>query len=97
MKINFAPRIYKKGLERIKVELHIRMSAGRGIVQRTKTKILVDPALWDKKGQCINPRTILCPEDEKIRIKKEVSVLSNYIYDAYVSIDNSCTSIPPKG
>lgn len=45
MTLKFNPRNYRHLPTGGVTELHIRMSVGRGAVQRSKTKILVDPTL----------------------------------------------------
>lgn len=72
MKINFAPRIYKKGLERTKVELHIKMSAGRinhyRIVQHMlhRYEKYVQIATKGKRPYKINIKTLSVEDAQKI-------------------------------
>ena len=64
------------------VPLYVRMVDGRAFHQAVKTRTLVNPNLWDEKGECIKSR-VLCTPEERERIDKDVNDLRSYLLETY--------------
>ena len=82
MKIKFEIRTTKKVKEGEMVPLYVRMVDGRAFHQAVKTRTLVNPNLWDEKGECIKSR-VLCTPEERERIDKDVNDLRSYLLETY--------------
>ena len=64
------------------VPLYVRMVDGRAFHQAVKTRTLVNPNMWDEKGECIKSR-VLCTPEERERIDKDVNDLRSYLLETY--------------
>ena len=64
------------------VPLYVRMVDGRAFHQAVKTRTLVNPNMWDEKGECIKSR-VLCAPEERERIDKDVNDLRSYLLETY--------------
>ena len=82
MKIKFEIRTTKKVKEGEMVPLYVRMVDGRAFHQAVKTRTLVNPNMWDEKGECIKSR-VLCTPEERERIDKDVNDLRSYLLETY--------------
>ena len=82
MKIKFEIRTTKKVKEGEMVPLYVRMVDGRAFHQAVKTRTLVNPNMWDEKGECIKSR-VLCTPEERKRIDKDVNDLRSYLMETY--------------
>ena len=82
MKIKFEIRTTKKVKEGEMVPLYVRMVDGRAFHQAVKTRTLVNPNVWDEKGECIKSR-VLCTPEERERIDKDVNDLRSYLLETY--------------
>ena len=82
MKIKFEIRTTKKVKEGEMVPLYVRMVDGRAFHQAVKTRTLVNPNMWDEKGECIKSR-VLCTPEERERIDKDVNDLRSYLMETY--------------
>ncbi len=82
MKIKFEIRTTKKVKEGEMVPLYVRMVDGRAFHQAVKTRTLVNPNMWDEKGECIKSR-VLCAPEERERIDKDVNDLRSYLLETY--------------
>ena len=82
MKIKFEIRTTKKVKEGEMVPLYVRMVDGRAFHQAVKTRTLVNPNMWDEKGECIKNR-VLCTPEERERIDKDVNDLRSYLLETY--------------
>ena len=82
MKIKFEIRTTKKVKEGEMVSLYVRMVDGRAFHQAVKTRTLVNPNMWDEKGECIKSR-VLCTPEERERIDKDVNDLRSYLLETY--------------
>ena len=82
MKIKFEIRTTKKVKEGEMVPLYVRMVDGRDFHQAVKTRTLVNPNMWDEKGECIKSR-VLCTPEERERIDKDVNDLRSYLLETY--------------
>ena len=66
-----------------KAPLYIRLADGRFYLSHLKTKIEVEPSLWDDKLQAIKKRAV-CPDQDREAVDGEVEKLRTYIRKAYV-------------
>ena len=82
MKIKFEIRTTKKVKESEMAPLYVRMVDGRAFHQAVKMRTLVNPNMWDKKGECIKSR-VLCTPEERERIDKDVNNLRSYLLETY--------------
>ena len=69
MKIKFEIRTTKKVKEGEMVPLYVRMVDGRAFHQAVKTRTLVNPNMWDEKGECIKSRVLCNPEEREKLIR----------------------------
>ena len=88
MKIKFEIRTTKKVKEGEMVPLYVRMVDGRAFHQAVKTRTLVNPNMWDEKGECIKSR-VLCTPEERERIDKDVNDLRSYLLETYNEAKNA--------
>lgn len=82
MKISFELRstaAVKKGVLK---PLYIRLVDGRAFHQVARTRIMVDPAIWDGKNEMVKSR-VLCPPEERSRIDCSVKEMREFIINAY--------------
>jgi len=70
------------------VPLYLRLADGRFYLSHLKTKILVNPAIWDSGLGAIKKRAV-CPEEEREAVESEVEKLRTYIRTAYVADKDS--------
>ncbi len=64
------------------VPLYVRVVDGRAFHQAVRTRTLVNPSMWDEKGECIKSR-VLCSPEERMRIDDDVNSLRTYIFETY--------------
>ncbi len=88
MTIVFETRTTKKMREGEQVPLYLRLADGRFYLSHLKTKILVNPAIWDSGLGAIKKRAV-CPEEEREAVESEVEKLRTYIRTAYVADKDS--------
>jgi len=84
MTIVFETRTTKKMREGEQVPLYLRLADGRFYLSHLKTKIMVNPAIWDSSLGAIKKRAV-CPEEEREAVESEVEKLRTYIRTAYVA------------
>ena len=84
MTIVFETRTTKKMREGEQVPLYLRLADGRFYLSHLKTKIMVNPAIWDSSLGAIKKRAV-CPEEEREAVDSEVEKLRTYIRTAYVA------------
>ena len=84
MTIVFETRTTKKMREGEQVPLYLRLADGRFYLSHLKTKIMVNPAIWDSGLGAIKKRAV-CPEEEREAVDSEVEKLRTYIRTAYVA------------
>lgn len=82
MTIRFELRTLKKKSGGGWCPLHVSVSDGRGFRQRRVTRILVDPAWWDREAAELK-RRVPIPEAERAALDREMSALKTYLMDAY--------------
>lgn len=83
MTIVFELRTTKNLREGEKAPLYIRLADGRFYLSHLKTKMEVEPSLWDDKAQAIKKRAV-CPDQEREAVDGEVEKLRTYIRKAYL-------------
>ena len=83
MTIVFETRTTKKVREGEQVPLYIRLADGRFYLSHLKTRIKVNPAIWDPSLGSIKKRA-LCSEEERESVDGEVEKLRTYIRNAYI-------------
>ena len=88
MTIVFETRTTKKMREGEQVPLYLRLADGRFYLSHLKTKIMVNPAIWDSSLGAIKKRAV-CPEEEREAVDSEVEKLRTYIRTAYVADKDS--------
>lgn len=88
MTIVFETRTTKKMREGEQVPLYLRLADGRFYLSHLKTKIVVNPAIWDSSLGAIKKRAV-CPEEEREAVDSEVEKLRTYIRTAYVADKDS--------
>lgn len=88
MTIVFETRTTKKMREGEQVPLYLRLADGRFYLSHLKTKIMVNPAIWDSSLGAIKKRAV-CPEEEREAVDSEVENLRTYIRTAYVADKDS--------
>ena len=84
MTIVFETRTTKKTQEGERVPLYLRLVDGRFYLSHLKTKIMVNPVIWDSGLGAIKKRAV-CPEEEREAVDSEVDKLRTYIRNAYVT------------
>lgn len=84
MTIVFETRTTKKMREGEQVPLYLRLADGRFYLSHLKTKIMVNPAIWDSSLGTIKKRAV-CPEEEREAVDSEVEKLRTFIRTAYVT------------
>ena len=84
MTIVFETRTTKKMREGEQVPLYLRLADGRFYLSHLKTRIMVNPAIWDSSLGAIKKRAV-CPEEEREAVDSEVEKLRTYIRTAYVA------------
>ena len=84
MTIVFETRTTKKMREGERVPLYLRLVDGRFYLSHLKTKIMVNPVIWDSSLGAIKKRAV-CPEEEREAVDSEVDKLRTYIRNAYVT------------
>ena len=84
MTIVFETRTTKKTREGEKVPLYLRLADGRFYLSHLKTRIMVNPAIWDSSLGAIKKRAV-CSEEERETVDGEVEKLRTYIRNAYVT------------
>ena len=84
MTIVFETRTTKKTREGEKVPLYLRLADGRFYLSHLKTRIMVNPAIWDSSLGAIKKRAV-CSEEERETVDGEVEKLRTYIRNAYVA------------
>ena len=82
MTIVFETRTTKKTQEGERVPLYLRLVDGRFYLSHLKTKIMVNPVIWDSGLGAIKKRAV-CPEEEREAVDSEVDKLRTYIRNAY--------------
>lgn len=82
MTIRFELRTLKKKSGGGRCPLHVSVSDGRGFRRRRVTRILVDPAWWDREAAELK-RRVPIPEAERAALDREMSALKTYLMDAY--------------
>lgn len=84
MTIVFETRTTKKMREGEQVPLYLRLADGRFYLSHLKTKIMVNPFIWDSSLVAIKKRAV-CPEEEREAVDSEVEKLRTFIRTAYVT------------
>ena len=84
MTIVFETRTTKKTREGEQVPLYLRLADGRFFLSHLKTRIMVNPVIWDSSIGAIKKRAI-CSDEERETVDSEVEKLRTYIRNAYVS------------
>lgn len=84
MTIVFETRTTKKTREGERVPLYLRLADGRFYLSHLKTKIMVNPVIWDSSLGAIKKRAV-CPEEEREAVDSEVEKLRTFIRTAYVT------------
>ncbi len=82
MKIKFEIRTSRKMTGNEMVPLYVRMVDGRAFHQAVRTRTLVNPSMWDEKGECIKSR-VLCTPEERQRVDGFVNSLRVFLFDVY--------------
>lgn len=82
MKIKFEVRTSRKMTGNEMVPLYVRMVDGRAFHQAVRTRTLVNPSMWDEKGECIKSRVLYTPE-ERQRVDGFVNSLRVFLFDVY--------------
>ncbi len=82
MKIKFEIRISRKITGNEMVPLYVRMVDGRAFHQAVRTRTLVNPSMWDEKGECIKSR-VLCTPEERKQVDGFVNSLRIYLFETY--------------
>ena len=81
MTIVFETRTTKKMREGERVPLYLRLVDGRFYLSHLKTKIMVNPVIWDSSLGAIKKRAV-CPEEEREAVDSEVEKLRTaYVTD----------------
>ena len=84
MTIVFETRTTKKTREGEQVPLYLRLADGRFYLSHLKTRIMVNPVIWDSSLGAIKKRAI-CSDEERETVDSEVEKLRAYIRNAYVA------------
>ena len=86
MRVKFEMRSTKKS-DAILAHLYVRVTEGRALNQAVKTRLTVNPTIWDNKLETIKSRAI-CKPEERTEILEETSSIRIFLMERYIEDSN---------